>query len=210
MEKNIIDICREYACQKHLEVNQSYNDKPYSFHLRMVYDYAVKYQHLLPKDFVELVLASAWVHDLIEDARETYNDVYKATNRFIAEIAYACTNEKGKNREERANAKYYSGIRNTPYATFIKICDRLANARYSKESGSSMFKKYKKELEHFKEELYTSEYDSMWVELENLLCNESFIIDETIILAHSCCYSKSMNQPYPRLCVICGKPEKIN
>jgi len=24
---------------------------------------------------------------------------------------------------------------------------------------------------------------------------------------HVCKYSKSMNQPYPRLCVICGKPE---
>ena len=27
---------------------------------------------------------------------------------------------------------------------------------------------------------------------------------------HVCKYSKSMNQPYPRLCVICGKPEKQN
>jgi hypothetical protein len=24
---------------------------------------------------------------------------------------------------------------------------------------------------------------------------------------HVCRYSKAMNQPYPRLCIICGKPE---
>jgi hypothetical protein len=34
------------------------------------------------------------VHDVIEDCRETCNDVKKATNEEIAELAYALTNKK--------------------------------------------------------------------------------------------------------------------
>ena len=34
------------------------------------------------------------MHDVIEDCRETYNDVNKATNEEIPELAYALTNEK--------------------------------------------------------------------------------------------------------------------
>jgi hypothetical protein len=59
------------------------------------------------------------------------------------------TNEKGKNRKERANAKYYEGIRNTPYAVFVKICDRIANVEYSKHSGSRMYDMYRKEFVDF-------------------------------------------------------------
>ena len=70
---------------------------------------------------------------------------------MIADIVYACTNEKGKNRDERANDKYYEGIRTTSYAPFIKLCDRLANVRYSTlfDVNSKMAKVYKKEHEHF-------------------------------------------------------------
>jgi hypothetical protein len=66
-----------------------------------------------------------------------------------ADIIYALTNEKGKNRKERANDKYYEGIRNTPGAVFVKLCDRIANVQYSKMTGSRMFEMYKKENINF-------------------------------------------------------------
>ena len=59
------------------------------------------------------------------------------------------TNEKGKNRKERANDKYYEGIRNTPGAVFVKLCDRIANVQYSKMTGSRMFDKYREENDNF-------------------------------------------------------------
>jgi len=59
------------------------------------------------------------------------------------------TNEKGKNRAERANKRYYDGIVETPGATFVKLCDRFANLRYGKMMKSPMFEKYKKEQDHF-------------------------------------------------------------
>ncbi|WP_298473442.1 hypothetical protein [uncultured Maribacter sp.] len=63
---------------------------------------------------------ACWVHDIIEDARETYIDVLENTNVTIAELAYALTNEKGRTRKERANDAYYRGIQKTPNASFVK------------------------------------------------------------------------------------------
>lgn len=62
---------------------------------------------------------------------------------------YAVTNEKGRTRVERANENYYKGIRETEGATFVKLCDRIANVQYSKMTKSSMFDKYKKENVNF-------------------------------------------------------------
>jgi len=92
---------------------------------------------------------ATWGHDLIEDCRVSYNDVKEQLGQEAADIIYAVTNEKGKNRKERANDKYYEGIRNTPGAVFVKLCDRIANVQYSKMTKSRMFEMYKKENDDF-------------------------------------------------------------
>ena len=94
-------------------------------------------------------LRATWGHDLIEDCRVSYNDVKNHLGQEAADIIYAVTNEKGKNRSERANNKYYEGIRNTPGAVFVKLCDRIANVQYSKMTKSRMFEMYEKELDSF-------------------------------------------------------------
>jgi hypothetical protein len=69
------------------------------------------------------------------------------------EIVYALTNDKGRTRAERAGEKYYKGIRETPYAPFVKLCDRLANVSYScgadGHRGTRMKDVYKGEMHHF-------------------------------------------------------------
>ena len=58
----------------------------------------------------------------------------EVANEFVivsTEIAYALTNEKGRTRAERANEKYYEGIRSTKYAPMVKYADRIANLRFS-------------------------------------------------------------------------------
>lgn len=92
-------------------------------------------------------------HDLIEDTRVSYNDVKDHLGQEAADIIYAVSNEKGKTRKERANTTYYKGIRETPGATFVKLCDRIANVQYSKMTGSRMFEMYKKENSNFIQEL---------------------------------------------------------
>jgi (p)ppGpp synthase/HD superfamily hydrolase len=92
---------------------------------------------------------AVWGHDLIEDARISYNNILDILGQAAADIIYAVTNEKGKNRKERANDKYYEGIRNTPGAVFVKLCDRIANVQYGKMTKSRMFEMYKNENDDF-------------------------------------------------------------
>lgn len=157
----MLEKVREYAIQKHKSVNHKYDHHEYAYHLNMVYEAAQKFIHLIEKEEQENVLAACWVHDIIEDARETYNDVKKETNETIAELAYALTNEKGRTRKERANDKYYKGIRDTKNASFIKFCDRIANVTYSKKTNSRMFDLYKKENENFVSKIYVPECEEL-------------------------------------------------
>lgn len=158
----MIEKAKGYAIDCHDMTAHQYDGKSYDIHLKMVFDTAKKFIHLIPAEQHENVLAACWVHDVIEDCRQTYNDVKNATNIEVAELAYALTNEKGKTRKERANDKYYAGIRQTPFATFIKVCDRIANYEYSKQQGSRMAEMYEKEMSDFVAKLYDAKYEELF------------------------------------------------
>lgn len=160
---------KEFALKAHKDTNQMYHDQLYSKHLYDVNSLFVKYLHLLPKEDVDDVAGGCWCHDVIEDTGKTYNDVLRATNETIANYAFALTNEKGKNRKERANEKYYEGIRQYKHATFIKLCDRIANVSFSKLNGSSMLKTYQKEHLFMVQHLYDGRFEEMWQELSRLI-----------------------------------------
>jgi (p)ppGpp synthase/HD superfamily hydrolase len=156
MTKEELTSKKEWIIKQHKDTNHKYDEYlEYEFHLRMVVESAKKYLELLPdsndgeESFRDGVILGAWGHDLIEDTRVSYNDVKERLGYNAAEIIYAVSNEKGKTRKERANDKYYEGIRNTPGAVFVKLCDRIANVQYSKMTGSRMFEMYKKENDNF-------------------------------------------------------------
>jgi (p)ppGpp synthase/HD superfamily hydrolase len=185
-----------WIINQHRNTNHLYDTYlPYEFHLKMVVNAFEDFRNLLPKNLYvhkeemhrgsydifdvthEVIDLACWGHDLIEDTRVSYNDVRDKlddTGYFdVANIIYALTNEKGKNRKDRANDKYYEGIRNTPGAVFVKLCDRIANVQYSKMTKSRMFEMYKKENSNFEKMLgrYTDNKDlePMFAKLENLL-----------------------------------------
>jgi (p)ppGpp synthase/HD superfamily hydrolase len=152
----MIHICEgaKWCIQQHISTNHLYdNYLPYEYHLRSVVEIFNEFENLLPFDLREPCRVACWGHDVIEDTRNTYNDVKKELGEKVANIIYALTNEKGKNRSERANDKYYQGIRNEPGAVFIKLCDRIANVKYGIKTGSRMVEMYKKENEKFIEKL---------------------------------------------------------
>lgn len=152
----------EWIFEHHRSTNHKYDDYlPYEFHLNMVARIAKDFSHLISFDARESVELAAYGHDLIEDTRVSYNAVVEVLGIDVAKIIYAVTNEKGQTRKERANEKYYSGIREIPFATFVKLCDRIANVQYSKMTKSRMFEMYKKENDHFMKELgWNSEKDA--------------------------------------------------
>ena len=180
----------KWILDQHEKINHFYDTYlPYSFHLRMVAQVAKNFIHLIPDSndgetsLREDIILSAYGHDLIEDVNSvSYNDVKENLGYRVAEIIYACTNEKGKTRKERANHKYYEGIRNTPYAVFVKLCDRIANVQYSKMTKSRMFEMYKKENSSFITSLGRlkfddkHEYDQMFNYLNNLFEINDFSI----------------------------------
>jgi (p)ppGpp synthase/HD superfamily hydrolase len=153
----MLDKKIKWCIGQHERVNHFYDlYLPYSFHLRMVAQAAQDFIHLIPdsnngeESFRDSVILASYAHDILEDVHGiSYNDVKEALGFQAAEIVYAVTNEKGKSRKERANDKYYEGIRNTPGAVFVKLCDRIANVQYSKMTKSRMFEMYKKENDHF-------------------------------------------------------------
>lgn len=165
---DIIARIQASAHALHEHVNQTYDKvHPYGFHLDMVADAVWKFGYAVcdnEEDIVPLFFG-AFYHDSIEDARQTYNDVKRIAGQWMtgrqalmaAEMVYALTNEKGRTRAERADDRYYQGIRETAYAPFLKLADRLANISYScshsNESNEHMRQVYRSEWPHFLESI---------------------------------------------------------
>ena len=159
-----IEHIRQSAHELHQSVNQTYGDHlPYGYHLDMVVGGIRDFGHLVcasEQDVLPLFFGG-YYHDSIEDARLTYNDVKAIACTMMTEeqalmateLVYALTNDKGRTRAERAGEKYYQGIRETPYAPFVKLCDRLANITYSCSgvdgNNRRMKEVYKDEMPHF-------------------------------------------------------------
>ena len=159
-----IETIRQSAHDLHQSVNQSYGDDlPYGYHLDMVVEGIRQFGHLVcvrEEDVLPLFFGG-YYHDSIEDARLTYNDVMHTARKYMTEeqalmateIVYALTNDKGRNRSERAGEKYYEGIRTTPYAPFVKLCDRMANITFSCSGTDAVNRHmrdvYRQEVPHF-------------------------------------------------------------
>jgi hypothetical protein len=174
---------REFIYNQHDVVcNQKYaGTLPYSCHLAFVEAQGRKFLHLLDsKEYANyteetVVLHAIIAHDSIEDARITYNDILNFNSgqseffrKSVADIVYCVTDEKGKNRKERKNNKYYAELKKNKLAVFVKLADLAANTLFSKLSGSSMYEKYKKEWPNFKEKLYIEEYKEFFDYIKNL------------------------------------------
>ena len=159
-----IEFCKH---QHDVECNQKYNGNlPYSFHLNLVAEQVKKWDYLIDKMVREVVLYGAWGHDLIEDARITYNDIIQFKhyhdvsfpNKLLADIIYSCTELRGKNRNERHGEEYIQGLKENKLGLFVKLCDLSANIGFGILTNSSMVSKYRKEFPKFKEKLYLEEY----------------------------------------------------
>lgn len=170
----------EYCYEQHDKVcNQKYaDDLPYSFHLKMVRAQAYKFIDLIqagsgpisgPSNR-DMVLMACAGHDLIEDARVSYNDIRQMACEEVAEIIFLCTEMRGRNRHERKNDQFYEELVTNELAVFVKLCDIMANSLYSVLSNSSMLKKQKEEWPRIKEKLsgYYIKYRPMFQCLDKI------------------------------------------
>ena len=179
-----IEEIRNGAWKLHESVGQTYdNTLPYGHHLSMVADAAIKYGHEVIDDEADIlpVIFAAYYHDGIEDARLSYNDVKTVARKFMddghsvmaAEIIFALTNDKGRSRKERAGEHYYAGIRETPYAPFVKLCDRLANMTHcfnrTDDTNRRMRQVYAGEWTHFIQAITIDAEDKRFLLPQNMI-----------------------------------------
>lgn len=149
------DDIKHLAISLHQETRCTYDDYGYEVHLASVVSNLMRFIHLVPHKYRKAAIATAWLHDAIEDRRWTYNDCLSALRNkgcdateaeLIADCVYSLAKPKGKNRAERLSEDYLGSIfytnDNPMIAPVVKLCDILANMQYSKATGSGMFDKY--------------------------------------------------------------------
>lgn len=169
---SILQDAKSYFYKLHdIEVNQKYADNlPYSFHLSAVESQGIKFIHLINETCQAVVFIGIYGHDSIEDARLTYNNIVEKYGVEAAEIIYLCTEYKGRNREERKPESFYVELSENKLAVFVKLCDLIANIKFSLLTNSTMYNKYKKEYnKKVRRLLYCEEYSEMFEYIDKLI-----------------------------------------
>lgn len=172
-----IELIKSYAKKCYDDANCKYGDENYFTHILMVEGFVIKYKDIfiLAEDSHN-TLCSAYTHDLIEDAKQTYNDIMRIAGKDVANITLAVTDVHAENRLMRHLLTMHKTVKDHR-AIILKLCDILANATYSKESGSSMYLKYveeypyrkaifQKALDWYKPLIHIDNLEMLWNELD--------------------------------------------
>jgi len=146
--QNLIESASRFADLVHKDAGQTYDDGPYSNHLRLVVNI------LLSNDETDKkILAAAYLHDVMEDCGISKDVLENLFGKDVAEIVSCVSDEPGANRKER-KAKTYPKIKANKSALKVKLADRIANVSYSVNSSNErMFRMYNKEAQSFQENL---------------------------------------------------------
>jgi len=188
----LIERAKAFAIGLHNKCGQTYNGGPYEFHLQMVVDRVrknIKYVHahpffgknvdidrntgsLISVNYAEAVEAAAWCHDIVEDCGITKNDLIEATSQLVADIVFGVSDDLEIDRIGRRLLTLARTRRNA-LCVFVKTCDLTSNTSFSKESGSGMYKKYKREyptvrLALKKADAKAEDWPEIWVALDEL------------------------------------------
>jgi (p)ppGpp synthase/HD superfamily hydrolase len=159
----LIDKAKDFALKAH--GNQMYGDELYIYHLESVY-YVLREFGITSEN----LLASAYLHDTIEDTKISYQDIKREFGYEVAEIVYGVTDELGRNRSER-HQKTYPKTALNPQSVILKLADRISNVRASR-CWNIKLDMYEKEHFIFKGFLYDGNNLTMWAELDILLSKE--------------------------------------
>jgi (p)ppGpp synthase/HD superfamily hydrolase len=154
-------IALAHECHK----NQRYGDQPYTYHLLHT---ATVLAHFGFND--EQLLAAAWLHDSMEDAGVTRQQIAEACGDYVGLLVWQVTDEPGSDRKERKKATYKKTAA-SPDAIAIKLADRIANVQQSKRDNPRLLKMYKKEQPGFSAALrpHGIGLGAMWSYLDGLL-----------------------------------------
>ncbi len=139
-EPNAI-LAKNYGSVAHH--GQTYDDDtPYDFHLEKVAQVCIDF-----KVTDQEMLSACYLHDVFEDTRKSYKDVASKFGVGVAELVFAVTDERGRNRKEK-HERTYPKVQAHPRAVTLKLADRIANVVYGlhNEGKTAM---YREEFDFF-------------------------------------------------------------
>ena len=153
-----IEKIKKFAIEKH--GTQKYGKHDYSVHLNDVVEILESFGYQNYN-----MIASAWLHDVVEDQNVTIEEIKNLAGADVADIVRRVTDEPGRNRAER-KAKTYDKIAGSFEATVVKLADRIANVKRSLSENSGLLKMYKNEHSTFKSKLYNNFTDRVLLSMQ--------------------------------------------
>ena|ERR1035437_1637343 len=178
----MIDIkkIKLYAENCYADANCTYGDGgSYMIHIDMVVDFLTKHGDVFRyiNDSVNTI-GAAYCHDLIEDAKQTYYNIYDIAGKNVADITLGVTDVPAKNRLMKHLLTMGKTVQDYR-AIILKMADIYCNTKFSKENGNSMYGKYleeylyrkpifQKALIWYKDELNQDELAKIWKELDEI------------------------------------------
>lgn len=127
-----------FAKEKHSKMTRKDGTAPYSFHLESVVN-RLKSIGIVNED----VLCAAWLHDTIEDAYTSFDDIFDQFGRDVAILVSSLSKDTKLSKKER-EAQYVKQLKNASFeAKLIKLCDIAANLSDLKNSDLSKTKRLK-------------------------------------------------------------------
>lgn len=126
-------LIQEYIAVKDFAIsihkNQKYGKYPYEVHLISVVGVLLRNGVFLSEESYTL-LASAWLHDVIEDTTITKEEFINRFGADVYNVVWCLTDGEGVHREEKKN-KMYDKLPSNQESIIVKLSDRIANIEFS-------------------------------------------------------------------------------
>lgn len=124
---SLYNYAKDFAIESHN--SQKYGKYSYEVHLTNVVSVLFRNDILLFYKNYNL-LASAWLHDILEDTTISKEEFIDRFGESIYETVWSLTDGEGNNREEK-KTKMYSKLIHNQDGIIIKLADRIANLEFS-------------------------------------------------------------------------------
>jgi (p)ppGpp synthase/HD superfamily hydrolase len=163
------DKYREIATRYHLD--QTYDGKDYVSHLDSVYDVVKQHIDLIGDEYeidINNLAALSYLHDILEDTEMSEFKLEEMISPEVKEMVANLYVNKAKHIDD-----YYFKIAKDIHTAYLKLCDRIANVKYSVNNDTPksqrVLKKYRAEQPIIESYIQYDELQPMLDELNELL-----------------------------------------